>query len=84
MKAGTKAKWIVGITGAAFSAFVLGQLDDNPSQKENTNSFGMLTEVNDAMSEKEKELVQLDWSDFTLQENTYYGDDEFDRTTRRT
>lgn len=86
MKVGTKAKWIVGITGTAFSAFVLGQLDDTPVQKNNTNAdtIGLITEVNDSMSEREKELVQLDWSNFTLQQNNYYGDDNFDRTTRRT
>lgn len=86
MKVGTKAKWIVGITGAAFSAFVLGQLDDTPVQKNNTyaDTIGLITEVNDSMSEREKELVQLDWSNFTLQQNHYYGDDDFDRTTRRT
>lgn len=85
MKVNAKAKWIIGITGAAFSAFVLGQLDDTPTHKNaNANTDGLLTEVNDSMSKREKELVQLDWSNFTLQENYYYGDDTIDRTTRRT
>ena len=39
MKANTTAKWIVGITGAAFSAFVIGQLNNpNPTDATNTNT----------------------------------------------
>ena len=31
MKPNKKAKWIVGITGTALSAFILSQLDANPA-----------------------------------------------------
>ena len=37
MKANNKAKWIVGITGAAFSAFVIGQLNTDPNVEGTTN-----------------------------------------------
>lgn len=84
MKVNTKAKWIVGLTGAAFSAFVLGQLDDTPTKATNTNN-GLSSEVTDTMSKREKELVQLDWNDFVIQENNNYRNGEYyDRTTRRT
>lgn len=78
MKANNKAKWIVGITGAAFSAFVLGQINDTPAHT-SANNEALLTEINDSMSEREKELVQLDWSNFTL----YEGEGHSDYKTRR-
>lgn len=83
MKKNNKAKWIVGITGAAFSAFVIGQLSQDPGA-EGTANTAMAVEINDSMSEREKELVQLDWSDFSLQTTDYRGAVESDRTTRRT
>ncbi|WP_010677690.1 hypothetical protein [Bacillus timonensis] len=81
MKANIKAKWIVGITGAAFSAFVIGQIND--SYPDTKNSTAMAVEINDSMSEREKELIQLDWSDFSIQVNDNQGVVERDRTTRR-
>lgn len=85
MKANNKAKWIVGITGAAFSAFVIGQLNSDPATEGTTNTTAMAMEVNESMSEREKELVELDWSDFSPQAtNNYQRTDENDRTTRRT
>ncbi|WP_071393224.1 hypothetical protein [Bacillus tuaregi] len=79
MKVNTKAKWIVGITGAAFSAFILSTLDEPAPAKQGTLS----AEINDNMSEREKELVQLDWSDFTPQISNDGGNSENDRNTRR-
>ena len=89
MKANNKAKWIVGITGAAFSAFVIGQLNTDPNVEGATNTTAMAIEINDSMSEREKELVGLDWSDFSLQDNSQVNTnnqrtDTSDRTTRRT
>jgi len=82
MKPGKKAKWIIGIAGTAFSAFVLGQLNDTPvDYSVNNANFAMVTEVNDSMSEREKELVQLDWSNFTLEQNQ--GADQYDFNTHR-
>lgn len=81
MKTNKKAKWMVGLSGAAFSAFVLGQLDHT----EHTTDLAInAVEINDSMSVREKELVQLDWSDFSLSVNDGQRIDESDRTTRRT
>lgn len=80
MKPGKKAKWIIGIAGTVFSAFVLGQLTDTPTDHSGHKAnIGMVTEVNDSMSEREKELVQLDWSNFRLNQ----GADRYDFNTRR-
>ena len=84
MKANNKAKWMVGITGAAFSAFVIGQLNNNPNPADKINTIATEVEINDSMSEREKELVQLDWSNFSVQTNDYQGADKSDRSTRRT
>jgi hypothetical protein len=92
MKANNKAKWIVGLTGAAFSAFVIGQLNTDPAAESTTNpTTAMAVEINESMSEREKELVGLDWSDYSLPENSQVGNtnnnqrtDTSDRTTRRT
>ncbi|WP_342468425.1 hypothetical protein [Ureibacillus sp. FSL K6-3587] len=79
MKANNKAKWIVGITGVAFSAFVLGQINGTPvhSSATNPNDAALEIEINDSMSEREKELVKLDWSNFTLNQNQYQGADDY-------
>lgn len=84
MKANNKAKWMVGITGAAFSAFVIGQLNNNPNPADKTNTIATEVEINDSMSEQEKKLVQLDWSNFSVQTTDYQGADKSDRSTRRT
>ena len=71
MKANNKAKWMVGITGAAFSAFVIGQLNTNPNPEvQQIPTTAMAVEISDSMSEREKKLVGLDWSDFSPQERT--------------
>ncbi len=84
MKANNKAKWIVGIAGAAFSAFVIGQINHDPNPADKTDTTLTVTDINDSMSEREKELVKLDWSNFSPQVNDSQRKDESDRTTRRT
>ncbi|WP_342431512.1 hypothetical protein [Neobacillus sp. FSL H8-0543] len=84
MKVNNKAKWIVGISGAAFSAFVIGQLNNNPNPTDKMNTTLTAADISDSMSKREKELVQLDWSDFSFQANDYQREDESDRITRRT
>ena len=79
MKENTKAKWIVGITGAAFSAFILGQLTEN----ESTVKDPLAVEINDSMSNREKELVKLDWSDFSVQVMNDERNSRNDRSSRR-
>lgn len=85
MQGNKKAKWIVGITGAAFSAFMLSQLDNSNNENQGqTNEQVSGVEINDTMSEREKELVMLDWSDFSVQESNVQNNNTInDRTTRR-
>ena len=76
--------------GTAFSAFVLSQIgasDANVGTANNSGSLKVESKVYAAMNDKEKELVKLDWSDFTISDVTAesgasgagYGD----RQTRR-
>ena len=44
----------------------------------------LATEITDSMSKREKELVQLDWSGFSVQENNGEERTVNDRTSRRT
>lgn len=76
MKSSNKAKWIVGISGIAFSAFVIGQLETT------SDSNSASVEINETMTEREKELLQLDWSDFSIQGQSE-GVADSDRTSRR-
>jgi len=80
----TKAKWIVGLTGTAFSAFIISQLDQPLSTDTETNANLLTAEITDSMSDREKELVQLDWSDFSMQTNKNGENSINDRTSRRT
>lgn len=81
MKNNNKAKWIIGITGTAFSAFVLGQINDVPT---NTTGDTPTMELTDSMSKEEKKLAKLDWNNFTIEQNIPEGNYSNDRTTRRT
>lgn len=88
MKISTKSKWVVGIAGTAFTAFVLSQVGGGGNETKvesfNTNSLQIDSKVYAAMDDQEKELVQLDWSDFTINEvNTGMGAGQSDRNTRR-
>jgi hypothetical protein len=88
MKISTKSKWVVGMAGTAFTAFVLSQLggggNDTNVDTFNTNSLQIDSKVYASMNDKEKELVQLDWSDFAINEvNTGMGAGQSDRNTRR-
>ncbi|KMY55294.1 hypothetical protein AC623_16260 [Bacillus sp. FJAT-27231] len=78
MKKSAKAKWIVGVSGIAFSAFIVGQLEDYEASGTNT----VAGEVNDTMSKREQELVKLDWGDFSIQEINE-GGGKSDRTSRK-
>lgn len=86
MKKSTKSKWVVGIAGTAFSAFVLSQIGASDANVGtlNTDSLKVDSKVYAAMNDKEKDLVKLDWSDFTISDVTQesgagYGE----RQTRR-
>ncbi len=76
-----KSKWILGLTGTALSAFVISQVGANPGN----NSFqGPQSITTKAMSKMEKELVQLDWTNFEVNGADVSGGVEpSDRQTRR-
>jgi hypothetical protein len=86
MKKSTKSKWIVGLAGTAFSAFVLSQIGVNNANQQDVNkdSLKIDPKVYATMDDREKELVQLDWSNFTISEPTMeQGAMQSDRKTRR-
>ena len=78
-----KSKWIVGISGAAFSAFVISQMGANPPLVQTGVPQTVKTK---SMSKEEKELVQLDWSNFSINGAPIVsagGVQHSDRTTKR-
>ena len=79
LKAKVKAKWIVGISGAAFSAFVLGQLNEGTA----INSDIPKIEITKSMSEREIELAKLDWSNFSVQSDNSERTKKSDRISKR-
>ncbi|MBB6443646.1 hypothetical protein [Bacillus benzoevorans] len=84
MNGKTKAKWVVGVTGTIFSAFVLTQFAAGGTDA--NSSKDQLDTVQAAnMSEEEKKLTQLDWSNFTTSSISYSESNmqQSDRQTRR-
>ena len=74
MRPDKKAKWIVGITGTALSAFILSQLDMNPTSEADTQSSQQLgyqtedsAEDTVGLSDREIELATKDWTNFTVE-----------------
>ena len=75
-----KSKWVIGITGTALSAFVISQVGANQPNQD-LSSKPVLTK---SMSKEEKEFVQLDWSNFTINGVVVSeGVEPSDRQTRR-
>lgn len=60
-----KAKWIVGSSGVVLSAILLTQISNTA---ENTETKITTFNVNqlENMSSREKQLAQLDWSNFEI------------------
>ncbi|MDR6998478.1 hypothetical protein [Neobacillus niacini] len=72
-----KAKWMLGLTSTAFSAFVIGQIGTNQSNE------SIHTETL-SMNKEEKNLVQLDWSNYSINGvEAAMGREKSDRKTRR-
>ncbi len=74
MKPNKKAKWIVGITGTALSAFILSQLDANPASTNQADQPVVsqneaAVENSNGGSDREQELANKDWSNFTVESN---------------
>lgn len=71
-----KTKWLLGTSGVILTAALLTQFETVPQDKtENTATNTTASTVNETtadeqqqMSEREKELVQLDWTNFEVQE----------------
>lgn len=84
MKDQKKAKWILGTSGVILSSLLLTQFNNVPSDK-NIAKLNLTNEQSKKMSDREKELVQLDWTNFEivgvnqLQQNKI----RTDRTTKR-
>ncbi|WP_462411790.1 hypothetical protein [Neobacillus sp. Marseille-QA0830] len=59
-----KSKWLIGVTGTALSAFVIGQVGGGQPNDAKTN----LSEapVTKSMSKQEQEYVKLDWSNYNI------------------
>lgn len=73
-----KAKWVIGLTGTALSAFVIGQIGAN---QPNQTTKPILTK---SMSKEEKDFSQLDWSNYNINGVVVSGGGEqSDRQTRR-
>lgn len=75
MKPNKQAKWIVGITGTALSAFILSQLNTNatsnnqtPQQVSYQNEAPTVNQ--EGLSNREKELAKKDWSNFSVESST--------------
>ncbi|MFB2517182.1 MULTISPECIES: hypothetical protein [Lysinibacillus] len=84
MKDQKKAKWILGTSGVILSSLLLTQFNNFPSDI-NIADLNLTNEQSKKMSDREKELVQLDWTNFEivgvnqLQQNKI----RTDRTTKR-
>lgn len=81
MKPNKKAKWMIGAAGAAFSAFVLTQIDTTGAAVDPINPDIVISE---SMSDREKELLALDWTNYEITPIHSYEEKRSDRTTRRT
>jgi len=84
MKDQKKAKWILGTSGVILSSLLITQFNNVPSDI-NIADLNLTNEQSKKMSDREKELVQLDWTNFEivgvnqLQQNKI----RTDRTTKR-
>lgn len=80
MKDPKKAKWVLGASGLLLSATILTQIS-SPTEAETrrTNNVQEVDQKN--MTKKEKELVQLDWTNFEI---TNQSAVKSERKTKRT
>ncbi|TQR39494.1 hypothetical protein C7Y47_00120 [Lysinibacillus sphaericus] len=80
MKDPKKTKWVLGASGILLSAAILTQIN-SPTEAETrrTNNVQGVDQKN--MTKKEKELVQLDWTNFEI---TSQSAVKSERKTKRT
>ncbi|MGE8033952.1 hypothetical protein [Lysinibacillus sp. NPDC093692] len=65
MKDPKKAKWVLGATGLLLSAAILSQIN-SPAEADSTRTNNVQEVDHGSMTKKEKELVQLDWTNFEV------------------
>ncbi|WP_332647590.1 hypothetical protein [Lysinibacillus sp. 54212] len=65
MKDQKKAKWLLGTSGVLLSAVILAQMNDEVESKGVTEQ-NLFNEPTEEMSQREKELVRLDWTNFEI------------------
>jgi hypothetical protein len=83
MKDQKKAKWILGGSGVILSALLLSQFNDGEQFTSNAAMNEFTKEQEKNMSEREKELVSLDWTNFELMTmNQQQSKIQSDRKTR--
>lgn len=83
MKDQKKAKWILGGSGVLLSALLLSQFNDGEQFTTNAAVNEFTKEQESNMSEREKELVSLDWTNFELVNlNPQQSNIQSDRRTR--
>lgn len=68
MKISKKIKWGTGLTGVALSALMINEIQD-------------ATPIDATLSEREQEILQLDWTNFEV---TIDDEKPAERQTRRT
>jgi hypothetical protein len=82
MKDTKKAKWLVGTSAVVLSGLLLSQLDDQGTAETKTTSQNQLSSIDQSkIGKKEKELLQLDWTNFEMTNATTV--EKNDRQTRR-
>ncbi|MEH7131161.1 hypothetical protein V7103_23495 [Neobacillus drentensis] len=77
-----KSKWLIGVTGTALSAFVISQVGTNQQGQNLTSDQSIIT---NSMSKEEKDFVQLDWSNYSINGDNVVtkGVEQIDRQTSR-
>jgi len=65
MKDPKKAKWVLGASGILLSAALLTQINSS-TQAETSRSNNIQNLDQENMTEREQELVQLDWTNFEI------------------
>lgn len=58
-----KSKWLIGLTGTALTAFVIGQVGAN---QPNNETQTMISTPTKSMTKEEQEYVQLDWTNYDV------------------
>ncbi|WP_431027404.1 hypothetical protein [Lysinibacillus sp. LZ02] len=85
MKDQKKSKWILGTSGVVLSAVLLTQFNDDVQSESTITALNLANEQTENMSEREKELTQLDWTNFEIVGVNQPQPDriQMDRRTRR-